>query len=114
MNYLNLSLRIALSVAAATLIAQPLAGCSGASSSLPTALVSSSSAHLDVPAAVDAKGSAAQRVQPDKSQLLYVSDNLNSKVYVFNAASKTTNPPIERTITDGPEISGSLIFPRTP
>jgi streptogramin lyase len=33
--------------------------------------------------------------------MLFVSDNLNSKVYVFNAASKTTNPPIERTITNG-------------
>lgn len=101
MNKLNVPLRIATGVAAAALLAAPLAGCSGASSSLPTAPASLSSAHLDVPAAVNAKGSAAQRVQPDGSQMLFVSDNLNSKVYVFNAASKTTNPPIERTITDG-------------
>lgn len=102
MNTLSLSLRTATGVAIAAILAQPLAGCSGASSTLPAGPASLSSAHLDVPAAANAKGSAAQRMQPDGSgQQLFVSDNLNSKVYVFNALSTTSNPPPIRTIQIG-------------
>jgi sugar lactone lactonase YvrE len=102
MNTLNSPLRAVTGVAVAAILAQALAGCSGASSSLPAAPASFSSAHLYVPAAANAKGSAALRVQPDKSaQLLFVSDNLQSKVYVFDALSKTSNPAPLYTITDG-------------
>lgn len=103
MNYFNRSLRTVTGVAIAAILSQPLAGCSGASSSLPAAApVSPSSVHLDVPAAVNAKGSAAQRVNPDGGgQQLFVSDNENNRVLVFNAASTTQNPPATRTITQG-------------
>jgi hypothetical protein len=87
-NNLNPSLRTVIGVAIATLLAQPLAGCSGASSSLPAAPVSTDSAH--------------QVVGPDGGgQLLFVSDNENNRISVFNAAAKTQNPPAERTITQG-------------
>ncbi len=102
MNNLNLSLRTITGVAIAAILSQPLAGCSGATSSLPAAPVSSDSAHMYVPAAANAKGSAAQRVSPDSGgQQLFASDDLNSKVYVFNAATKVSNPPVERTISIG-------------
>jgi hypothetical protein len=102
MHYLNPSLRTITGVAIAAILSQPLAGCSGASSSLPSAPVASNSAHLYVPAAADAKGSAAQRVSPDTgAQYLYVSDDLQSEISVFNAASKTSNPPPLYTIKDG-------------
>lgn len=102
MSSLNPSLRTVTGVAIALFLAQPLAGCSGAASSLPFAPDSPSSVHLDVPAAVDAKGSAAQRVHSDAGgQQLFVSDNENNRILVYNAASKTQNPPIERTITQG-------------
>jgi Lactonase, 7-bladed beta-propeller len=100
-NTLNPSLRTVIGVAIAALLAQPLAGCSGASSSLP-APVSTNANHLYVPPAANAKGSAAQRVGPDADgQFLFVSDNENNRIAVFNAASKTQNPPAERTITQG-------------
>ena len=102
MHYLNPSLRTITGVAIAAILSQPLAGCSGASSSLPSAPVASNSAHLYVPAAADAKGSAALRVGPDTGgQKLYVSDNLQSKIYVFNALSKTSNPAPLYTIQSG-------------
>ncbi|MFZ0032701.1 MAG: SMP-30/gluconolactonase/LRE family protein [Candidatus Cybelea sp.] len=102
MHNLNLSLRTITGVAIAAILSQPLAGCSGASSSLPAAPVASDSAHMYVPAAANAKGSAAQRVSPDSGgQQLFVSDNLQSKVYVFNALSKTSNPAPLRTISIG-------------
>jgi|HubBroStandDraft_4_1064222.scaffolds.fasta_scaffold00015_61 hypothetical protein len=105
MSYLNLSLRTITGVAIATVLSQSLAGCSGSSSSLPAAPISPSSVHLDVPAAVNAKGSAAQRVNPDAGgQQLFVSDNENNRVVVFNAAATTQNPPATRTITQG--VSG--------
>ena len=105
MSYLNLSLRTVTGVAIATILSQSLAGCSG------VLVLSSRSSdfaqfgHLDVPAAVNAKGSAAQRVEPDAGgQQLFVSDNENNRSSVFNAASTTQNPPPTRTITQG--ISG--------
>ncbi|MGA9944204.1 MAG: hypothetical protein WBP75_04120 [Candidatus Cybelea sp.] len=102
MNKLNPSLRTVIGVAIASLLAQPLAGCSGASSSLPAAPVSTDADHLYVPAAANANGSAAQRVGPDSGgQLVFVSDNENNRISVFNAASKTKNPPPERTVTQG-------------
>ncbi|HET6276003.1 MAG TPA: hypothetical protein VFE16_08765 [Candidatus Cybelea sp.] len=102
MSFLNPSLRTVTGVAIALFLAQPLAGCSGTSSSLPSVPDSPSSVHLDVPAAVNAKGSAAQRANPDAGgQQLFVSDNENNRVLVYNAASKTQNPPAERTITQG-------------
>ncbi|MFZ0362698.1 MAG: SMP-30/gluconolactonase/LRE family protein [Candidatus Cybelea sp.] len=102
MQNLNLSLRTITGVAIAALLSQPLAGCSGATSSLPAAPVSADSAHMYVPAAATAKGSAAQRVSPDSGgQQLFVSDDLNSKVYVYNAASKVSTSTPERTISIG-------------
>ncbi|MGB8910173.1 MAG: SMP-30/gluconolactonase/LRE family protein [Candidatus Cybelea sp.] len=102
MNNLDLSLRTITGVAIAAILSQPLAGCSGATSSLPPAPVSSDSAHMYVPAAANAKGSAAQRVSPDAGgQQLFVSDDLNSKVYVYNAASKVSTSTPERTISSG-------------
>jgi hypothetical protein len=103
MTYLSLSLRTATGVAIAAILSQSLAGCSGASSSLPSAVpVSPSSVHLDVPAAVNARGSAATRVNPDGGgQQLFVSDNENNRVLVYNPASTTQNPPATRTITQG-------------
>jgi hypothetical protein len=103
MSNLTLSLRTITGIAIATILAQPLAGCSGASSSLPVATASQSSAHFDMPAAANAQGSAAQRVSPDKKggQKLFVADVFNSKVYVFNAATKIDNPPAEYTIVNG-------------
>ncbi len=102
MSYLNLSLRTITGVAIATLLAQPLAGCSGSSSSLPATPVVPSSVQLNAPAAANAKGSAAVRVNPDSGgQKLFVADDYTSKVYVFDAATKTNNPPAEYTITNG-------------
>jgi hypothetical protein len=103
MSNLTLSLRTITGVAIAAILAQPLAGCSGASSSLPMAPASTSSAQLNVPSAANAKGSAAQRVNPDKKggQELFVADALNSKIYAFNAASKVNNPPAQYTIVNG-------------
>jgi SMP-30/Gluconolactonase/LRE-like region len=102
MSIPTLSLRTVTGVAIAAILAQPLAGCSGASSSLPTTPASPSSVHFDVPAAANAKGSAAQRVSPDKSgQKLFVADAFNSKIYVFNAATKVSNPPVQYTIVNG-------------
>jgi sugar lactone lactonase YvrE len=102
MNKFDLSPRTITGLAIATLLAQPLAGCSGATSSLPTAPVSADSAHAFVPAAVSSKSSAPQRTAAAaKTSLLYVADNLNSKIYVFDEASKTSNPPVLETITDG-------------
>lgn len=101
MSNLNLSLRTISGLAVAAILAQPLAGCSGASSSLPTTAMSPSSVHA-VPAAATAKGSAAQRVNPDRAgQKLFVADNFNSKIYAFNAASKVSNPPAEYIIASG-------------
>ena len=97
MHGLTLSLRTLKGIRNRRVLAQPLAGCSGASPSLPSAGIAPSSAHSDVPAAVTAKGSASRSAQPDGGgQQLFVSDAYNSKVYVFNAASKTSNPPVER------------------
>jgi hypothetical protein len=92
MNKLASGVRAAAVLAAASLTASPLAGCSG-SSALPPGPAS-------VP--VTAVRPLAQTVDPDrKSQLLFVSDNANDQVYVYNAATKTQNPPPLRTITAG-------------
>jgi hypothetical protein len=92
MNKLASGLRAATILAAASLTASPLAGCSG-SSALPAGPASAS---------VTAARPPAQTVDPEtKSKLLFVSDNENNKVYVYNAAAKTQNPPPLRTITTG-------------
>jgi hypothetical protein len=104
MNNASLILRTATGLAVAALIAQPLAGCSGASQALPGAVAmppAGSSAHLNVPAAVNAMGSAAipDGKKKKAETLLFASDNENNKVLVFDASTKTQNPPPLRTIT---------------
>src|SRR5579863_1492526 len=101
MQNATLTLRIATGIAVASLLAAPLAGCSGASQALPGAPMAAET-HMTVPAAASAMGSAAI---PDgkkkKTQLLFVSDNENNVITVYNAASKTQNPPSLRKITSG-------------
>ncbi|HEV3092133.1 MAG TPA: hypothetical protein VGX91_11910 [Candidatus Cybelea sp.] len=93
MNQLAPGARAAALLAVVSLAASPLGGCSAASA-LPSARA--------VGSQVPAMGSPAQNVEPDtKKQLLFVSDNANDKVFVYNAASKTQNPPPLRTITAG-------------
>ncbi|HXO18115.1 MAG TPA: SMP-30/gluconolactonase/LRE family protein [Candidatus Dormibacteraeota bacterium] len=102
MNYLTSTLRAATGVAVASLVAAPLAGCSGASPALPSAPISSAR----VQTSVTAPDSTTSQIQPDgkkkkQKQLLFVSDNENNRVLVYNAASKTQNPSPVRTITNG-------------
>ncbi|HLX26695.1 MAG TPA: beta-propeller fold lactonase family protein [Candidatus Cybelea sp.] len=110
MHTVSSILRTAAGIAVASLIAQPLAGCSGATQALPGAapLAAGASAHLEVPAAVNAMGSAAQ---PDKKKkqktLLYVSDNENNRILVFKVG-KTQNPPPIRTITSGISLPNGI------
>jgi hypothetical protein len=97
MNPLTQILRAAAGIAAAALLIEPLAGCSGGASTLPGAPLTSSSAPV---------ASAAAALEPQKKKkkvkgLLYVSDNENNKVLVFSTAGKTQNPPALRTITSG-------------
>lgn len=104
MQNLNTILRTAAGIAVAALVTQPLAGCSGASQALPGAGPS-----LAVPAAVNAAGSAAM---PDKKKkketLLFVSDNENNKVLVFDASTKQQNPSPIRTITSGLSLPNGI------
>jgi hypothetical protein len=101
-NYKILSLRAVTGLAVASMTIAPLAGCSGASTALPQAQLSPSIARASVPAA-DAPESQAQNDHHKKKakQLLFVSDNENNEIRVFNAASKSQNPPPLRTITNG-------------
>ncbi len=99
MNQIAISLRVAALVAVASLTASPLAGCSGASA-LPAG--PSSPPVAAQPSAIRPMGPQAQTVESDtKKTLLFVSDNANSKIFVYDAASKKQNPPPLRTITAG-------------
>jgi hypothetical protein len=98
-----LALRAATGLAVVSLIAAPLAGCSGATSALPTAAASSLA---DAKTTASAPESTQWSAQPDAhhkkvKQLLFVSDNENNRVLVYNTATKTQNPPALRTITNG-------------
>ncbi|MGC1379848.1 MAG: hypothetical protein WA814_02350 [Candidatus Baltobacteraceae bacterium] len=105
-----IALRVSTTIALASIAASPLAGCSGASSTLPAAPAPIAAAN----AATNATGSATlgsigstlgmDAKKKKKQQLLFVSDNENNRVLVYNAASKTQNPPAIRTITSG--VSG--------
>lgn len=100
--YRSLTLRAASLIALASIAASPLAGCSGASSSLPTPPVSA-------PSAAHALGSQAElnldiqdaHHRKRRMTLLYVSDNENNEIRVYDASVKTQNPPVLRTITSG-------------
>jgi hypothetical protein len=109
MHRRNFALQAATGLAITSLLAAPLAGCSGSSSSLPATPFSAPSARTSEPASAQGMGSQAQlspEAQTDarrkkKVKLLFVSDNENNRVLVYDAASKTQNPPPIRTITNG-------------
>ncbi len=105
-----IALRASIGIALATLIAAPLAGCSGTSSALPAAppsLAASSTAASTSSTAATALGSIGSQLELDAHKkkktpkLLFVSDNENNSISVFNLATKTKNPPVMRTITNG-------------
>src|SRR5580704_9224748 len=105
-----LALRARTGLAVVSLIAAPLAGCSGATSALPTAAASSLA---DAKTTASAPGSTQWSAQPDAhhkkvKQLLFVSDNENNRVLVYNTATKTQNPPALRTITNGVQKPNGL------
>lgn len=101
MHSATLTLRIATGIAVASLLAAPLAGCAGNTQALPGAPVAPE-AHMIVPAAAGAMGSAAiADGKKKKSQLLFVSDDENNVIDVYDAASKTQSPPALRKITSG-------------
>jgi hypothetical protein len=110
------ALQAATGLAITSLLAAPLAGCSGSSSALPTAPSAASSANSSQPAPAQGMGSQAQlsaQVETDahhkkKVKLLFVSDNENNRVLVYNAASKTQNPPPIRTITNGVQAPNGI------
>jgi hypothetical protein len=105
--YRSLALRAGSMIALASLTASPLAGCSGSSSALPTPPMSA-------PSAANALGSQAEanveiqdahhKKKKKKMTLLFVSDNENNEIRVYDASSNTQNPPALYTITNG--ISG--------
>jgi hypothetical protein len=101
MKNLDLALRAATGFALVALIAEPLAGCSGASSSLPSAPVSTTTAPMNASAADSIASAARPDGKKKKSSLLFVSDNENNKITVYNAASKSQHPAPLRTITSG-------------
>lgn len=98
MQHRALIVRTGAGIAVASMLASPLAGCSGSTSAL-TPPVAQASVTRSVPSAtasdvqVDAKGKK-------KAELLFVSDNENSKILVFDVTKKK-NPPVVRTITSG-------------
>jgi hypothetical protein len=95
------TLRAATSVALLSLLAQALAGCSGASSALPGG--TSAALPAVAPASVAQMDSAMEPAKKKKSaETLFVSDFAKNKILVFNAAVKNSQPI--RTITSG--ISG--------
>jgi len=91
MKNATLTLRAATSIAIASLMVDPLAGCSGAPSALPEAAPSATTAGF---------GTRADG-RSQKVQLLYVGDNQNSRIDVYDATTKKQNPPPMRTITEG-------------
>jgi len=92
------ALRVSAGIAMVSGLAAPLAGCSGASSALPAGSTSYSSAAAPAQPQIQ----HAPPIDPNlKSKLLFVSDNENNRISVYNAASKTQNPPPLRTITNG-------------
>jgi hypothetical protein len=104
-----LALRAGIGISLASIVASPLAGCSGASSALPVppvssvpAVASSAAGKMTAPNALGSMG-AQNEVESDKkkSKLLFVSDNENNRIVVFNTATKQQNPPVMRTITSG-------------
>lgn len=105
MHNRGFALRVSTGIAMASVFASPLAGCSGASSTLPGMASSPSSATVPQPAA-PAASTALRSQQPagpngSKPKLLFVSDNENNRISVYNTATKTQNPPPIRTITNG-------------
>lgn len=103
------ALRSALGISLISIVASPLAGCSGGTSALPAAPLSSSPAapataagRMTAPNALGSMG-ADNRVESDKkgAKLLFVSDNENNRISVYNTATKQQNPPVLRTITSG-------------
>jgi hypothetical protein len=103
------ALRTSTLIALVSLAAAPLTGCSGSSSVLPggallapSAGAATTSTGASTPAAAHTAVSQAL-AGPDagKPKLLFVSDNKENRVVVYNAASKTQNPPPIRTITNG-------------
>src|SRR5579863_5879361 len=103
----SLTLRAGSLLALASIAASPLAGCSGNSSALPTPPLAASSAAQPLGSQsevnVDVQD-ARHKKKKKKMTLLYVSDNENNAIRVYDASSKTQNPPLLRTITNG--ISG--------
>jgi len=97
------ALRAGSLIALASIAASPLAGCSGASSALPMPPVSASSA-VGSQTTSNFEVQDAKHKKKKKMTLLYVSDNENNAIRVYDASSKTQNPPLLRTITNG--ISG--------
>jgi hypothetical protein len=96
-------LRSATGIAVATLLGQSLAGCSGASTALPAAAPASMAAPASIGTQATDRGMNTI-AQPDKkkkagSELLFVADNEKSRILVYNAAEKNSNPI--RTITSG-------------
>jgi len=105
--YRALVFRAASLIALASLTASPLAGCSGASSALPAPPMSApSAAHGLGPqteASLDVQD-ARHKKKKKKMTLLFVSDNENNAIRVYDASTTTQNPPVLRTITSG--VSG--------
>jgi hypothetical protein len=91
MKNATLTLRAATGIAIASLMVDPLAGCSGASSALPET----------APSATTARTSVLVDDRSRKAQLLFVGDNQNSRIDVYDATTKKQNPPPMRTITQG-------------
>jgi hypothetical protein len=82
------ALRVSTGIATISLLASPLTGCSGSSSALPAGPALTAPATATQPAA-------------GKPKLLFVSDNENNRISVFDTATRTQNPPPIRTITTG-------------
>jgi hypothetical protein len=102
MKNATLTLRAAAGIAIASLMVDSLAGCSGSSSALPVAAPSATTARTSAQSNDDSIGSGARMDgRSRKPQLLFVGDNQNSRIEVYDATTKKQNPPPMRTITDG-------------
>jgi hypothetical protein len=125
MEHRAFALKASTGIALASLIVTPLAGCSsggGLSSALPAAPVSSVPAAAATAAGRAAIGSTEAQAnivdagKKKKAKLLFVSDNKNNRILVYNTATKVQNPSPMRTITigiDGPngittDLAGNL------
>jgi hypothetical protein len=109
--YRAFALRAASLLALASLTASPLAGCSGASSALPTPPVSAPSAARALGSQTE-PGTEIQDAHHKKKKmtLLYVSDNEGNQIRVYDASSKTQNPPpVLRTITTSARRSRRMV-----